>query len=552
MKTKSIISFFLILTISLGVQTSAQAWHSKLYSENWKPGFKDAEGHFLHDFSYAGYHSGLKEIPTVTMNILNVTLPPYNVDNTGKEDVTETLQKAINELTRKGGGVLYLPAGEYLTSVEDDDEMGLRIFSSNIVIRGDGPDKTFIKNTSYMMRGKTLIRFFSRNGKWDKATDKEVKLSADVLLPTQIIPLEDVSSFKVGDYIILKHDVTDDFRKEHKVGDNWDKVTKGTHFYRQITAVNANNKTIEIDVPTRYYLKKRDNARVYIARPQISECGVENLSIGNVQHPNPDGWTEPDWNIQGKGHYDVHRSHLLEFINATDCWVRNVHTYKPQENKDNIHVLSNCLVLTQCRFITVQDCDFRNTQGKGGGGNGYLYTLGSNECLIRDCYAENGRHHFSFKGMSANGNVIYNCYSKDSYLPSDFHMYLSMANLFDGFKADGDYISAKFRPWGFAKGIHMYSTTETVMWNTQGLKLHPRVDHLIYSQQYGNGYVIGTSGVLSKVLTQPVVGEDRGIQFDTTPEDWVEGEGKGETLVPQSLYISQLEKRKIREQITKK
>lgn len=102
MKTKSIISFFLILTISLGVQTSAQAWHSKLYSENWKPGFKDAEGHFLHDFSYAGYHSGLKEIPTVTMNILNVTLPPYNVDNTGKEDVTETLQKAINELTRKG------------------------------------------------------------------------------------------------------------------------------------------------------------------------------------------------------------------------------------------------------------------------------------------------------------------------------------------------------------------------------------------------------------------------------------------------------------------
>jgi hypothetical protein len=39
-------------------------WRSSLYPENWKPGFKDSNDRFLHDFSYAGYHQGEIDIPT--------------------------------------------------------------------------------------------------------------------------------------------------------------------------------------------------------------------------------------------------------------------------------------------------------------------------------------------------------------------------------------------------------------------------------------------------------------------------------------------------------
>lgn len=126
-------------------------------------------------------------------------------------------------------------------------------------------------------------------------------------------------------------------------------------------------------------------------------------------------------------------------------------------------------------------------------------------------------------------------------------MHLSVANLFDCFTADGDFIDASFRPWGSEKARHMYSTSESVIWNARGLKAHPQENNLVVSLQYGNGYVIGTSGAVSTVRTTPVTGVLNNIEYNTSPEDWVEGQGLGTTLVPQSLYEDQLDKRKLRE-----
>ena len=50
---------------------------------------------------------------------------------------------------------------------------------------------------------------------------------------------------------------------------------------------------------------------------------------------------------------------------------------------------------------------------------------------------------------------------------------------------------------------------------------------LIWSQQVGDGYVIGTSGPCDKVES----------------DDFVEGLGKGEKLEPQSLYADQRQRR---------
>lgn len=535
--------FILLLSCTPAIIINGQEWRSALYPENWQPGFTDSEGRFLHDFSYAGYHSGLKEIPHLTTNIVNVTSAPYYADNTGKKDVTNTLQQAVRDLSRQGGGVLYLPEGTYLMRIPEGKNIGLSIVSSNIVIRGEGPQKTFIKNATTQMRQKMLIRFYSPNASWSKDADKQVKLAEDVLLPSTTIPVENVSSFKKGDLVIIKTDVTPAFREEHGVGEQWDKVTRGVCFFREIVSVNEKSKTLEIDVPTRYFLKKRDNARVYVAPPQISECGIENLSIGNVEHPNAEGWEEEDYTDEEMGSYDVHGSQLIEFRNAYNCWAKNVHSYRPEENKLDIHVLSNCLRISESRFITVEQCNFQKSQSKTGGGNGYLYTLQGNDCLIKDCHAEQGRHNFSFSNMWSNGNVIYNCFSKDSYLSTDFHMHLSMANLIDCFQSDGDYIEAKFRPWGARNARHMHGTTQSVIWNTNSLKAHQK-GFLIMSRQFGNGYVIGTSGVVTNVVATPVSGKEGGVDFDTSPADWVEGEGAGDTLYPQSLYLDQLAKRK--------
>jgi hypothetical protein len=126
-------------------------------------------------------------------------------------------------------------------------------------------------------------------------------------------------------------------------------------------------------------------------------------------------------------------------------------------------------------------------------------------------------------------------------------MHLSMANLIDNYVSDGDYIDARFRPWGGISGyMHGHITTESVIWNSKGLKAHPYHDFLVDSRQWGWGYVIGTSGKMNTVITKPVSGVQEKVTFDTTPEDFVEGVGTGEMLVPQSLYLDQLMKRKAR------
>jgi len=541
---------FLVLIINTTVVHS-QNWRSTLYPENWQPGFSDAEGRFLHDFSYAGYHSGLSEIPVLKSNVVKVTDAPFNADIKGRNDATAAIQNAIDYVGSKGGGVVFLPAGEYKISVPDERKYGIIIPYNNVILRGEGTQKTFLKCVTTNIRSKTVLLLSGQGASWDKPIDKPVTLTADINLPTQTIAVSDVNAFKKGDLVCLTCDVTDDFAREHGSLSYW-KTIRGPVFCREIVAVDTKNKNLIIDVPTRYPLKMRDNARVSVIKPQLSESGLENFSIGNVQHTATE-WNDNDFQTAGTGGYDVHASQVIQLKNTANCWVKSVATFRPVENTADIHVLSNCLVVNDSRFVTIEKCDFRKPQYKGEGGNGYMYCLSANDCLIKDCFAENGRHNYDFKGMVSNGNVILNCTGKDSRLASDFHMQLSMANLFDSFVADGDYLDAAFRPYGSMGAMHMYSTTQSVFWNTIGIKKHNASNYLIDSRQFGYGYIIGTSGKSSAVLTTPVSGTKGKIEFNTGPEDFTEGITKGETLIPQSLYRDQLDKRKagIKNQLAK-
>jgi hypothetical protein len=70
---------------------------------------------------------------------------------------------------------------------------------------------------------------------------------------------------------------------------------------------------------------------------------------------------------------------------------------------------------------------------------------------------------------------------------------------------------------------------------------HLRGDGELKSLQVGWGYIIGTEGLL--VTTDLDRGGFFGNSDGTAPQDWVEGEGQGDTLVPASLYEDQLVRR---------
>ena len=61
---------------------------------------------------------------------LAITDKPYGVDPTGVKDCTEKVQKAIEDLSKIGGGVLYFPAGRYRF-------MGTLTLLSGVTLKGD-------------------------------------------------------------------------------------------------------------------------------------------------------------------------------------------------------------------------------------------------------------------------------------------------------------------------------------------------------------------------------------------------------------------------------
>lgn len=550
MRTK----FYIFLILFFVLSTCyAKTWRSSLYPKNWTPDFTDNEGRFLHDFSYAGYHYGEIALPQITKNITDVTKAPYNADNSGKSDATLQIQKAIDDIGKKGGGVVFLPAGEYAISVDSTKSYGLLIRYSNVVLRGAGAEKTFLKNTTTSMRGKQVIYVMSFKAAWETPNGEVVLLSTDVKSRSFEIPVKKTEIFNVGDMVVIATDLTEKFAEEYQMAKYWSDKIPGQRYCRFITAVNKNKKTISLDIPTRYEMLLRDNARIYKVGTHISEVGLEDFSIGNLQNPEKDHWETnqnaagPDdlaFMKEGTGPYQIHGSHFIAFRNTWNCWARNLSSFRPVENTKDIHFLSNALRLVKSRNVTVDNCKFQKPQYRGGGGNGYMFTFEGSDCLISNCWAKDARHNYSFKSMFTHGNVLYNCKSITPRYSTDFHMHMSIANLIDNLVADGDYIDASFRPWGGISGsMHGHVTSESVMWNTKGLKPQAYHDFLIDSRQWGWGYVIGTSGENAKIMTKPVIGEQEKIKFDTSPEDFVEGECKGETLIPKSLYIDQLTKR---------
>lgn len=538
---------------------SAQSWRSELYPADWTPPAEQLfeTGRFVQDFSYAGYHQGERDLPFSAGPVFDVTM--FGADPTGGKDSTEAIQTAIDAAAANGSGVVLLPAGTFRVAPRANDNWALRISHSNIVLRGAGRDKTFLVNTSHHMRLKSIVLVQGAVERWKEVPPGSpvIPITRDLLTPTTVIPVETVEGLKEGDWIIVRADATDAFCSEHNMGDKWGGKggrLGGILFQRQILEIDPQNRTLTVDVPIRYYLKTRDEARVHLAPPHLEETGVEHLSLGNLEHPKTkelEGWGALDFATEGTPAHEVHASAAITFNHVRNGWIREVATFVPAENTTDARILSNGIVLSECRGITVENCDFQRALYGGGGGNGYMYRLHySNECLVRDSLSGFSRHGFVVAGMASSGNVFLRVVARNTQVQvagngvtagkgSDHHMYLSQSNLVDGATTDGDFFDAHYRTSGdaFKTPIHGQTAVHSVFWNLKGLSYHKGFDYIVRSDQARYGYIIGTSGEVHDVSTE-------GVEPDrTAPVDFTEGIGRGGDLAPVSLYEDQLNRR---------
>ncbi len=499
-----------------------EGWRSALYPADWTPGYAVGD-YSLHDFSYAGYHNGEAPLPTPSGPTFSVL--DYGADATGLTDSCPAIQAAIDDASDAGGGVVYLPAGEYRC------EDLLSVAASGVVVMGDGSGLTYL----YFTRGTGMSDVSHLWFEGALSEDAETLLSADTAALSTTLPVEDASAFTVGDDVSVGWVITDDFIADHGMTGTWTSFNGlwRSFFRRTVVAVDtaSSPNTITVDVPTRYPALTRDSASVRLESGYISECGLVGMSVSSVV-----SW-EDAWSND--------RSHVVGFSATKDCWMEDVASYESPNSSDTrgSHVQSGGVIVVYSKRVTIQDTTFEYAQNRGDGGNGYLFEISrSSEILLRDATARAGRHNFIqnwdfgtsgcvfLRTTSEDGEAVYDAdYEWVTWLGnSEFHHSLAMANLIDQSTTTDGWKGANRGTESSGAG---HSATQNVFWNTSG-------DGIITSYQYGLGYVIGTQELTVFTTVYDVLDSE-----GTAPEDYTEGLDEGADLVPASLYEDQLEKR---------
>ena len=495
-------------------------WRSALYPADWTPDHT-VDGHFLHDFSYAGYHNG--EDPLSVSAAATFSVTDYGADATGASDSTDAIQAAIDAAEAASGGIVYLPAGEYRC-----DGL-LTVNASGVHVQGEGTDKTRL----YFTLASDITDVYHLTFSGTLSEDAESLLSVDGESRASTVQVADASIFSVGDDVSVGWVITDEFVDEHGMTDTW-AISNGAwrpFFRRSVLAVDAASDTLTLDVPLRYPALTRDQASVRLESGFISECSVSSLSISTVADWS-DAWAND-------------RSHAIGFSGVKDCFVTDVVSYESPNSSDDrqSHLQSGGVIVLHSKRVTVADSTMENAQNRGDGGNGYLFEVSrSSEVLFVDLTARAGRHNFIQNwDFGASGIVWLRTVSEDgaavydedwewlSWLgTSEFHHSLAMANLIDASSTTDGWKAANRQDYSSGAG---HSATQSVFWNTSG---SGRLD----SYQFGDGYIIGTTDVLVDTTVYDILDS-----AGTAPEDYTEGLDAGETLNPQSLYEDQLARR---------
>lgn len=490
---------FLGVLLASGACWDGDPWRSALYPETWEPGYADAQGRFLHDFSYAGYKNGEEPIPVVEGPVTKVT--DAGADPTGQQDSTAAFQQAI-----AAGGVVLAPAGTYRI------DGTLTVTNPGVVIRGEGPDKTFLYFTK--AQGMSHQAHLTFKGNVQREADRPLKEDAANL--SHHVVLENAAGIQPGDEIAIGWVITDAFRAEHGMQKYWG-FSAGQWraiFRREVKSVQGNKITFQ--VPLRYPVRKAHQGSVRKESGYLKNCGLEDLAVSNAI----------DWDQA----WENDQVAVAEFVDVKDGWVKNVKSWKsPVANTKGRHLQSSGIRVRGSKRVTVKDCVLSLPQHRGGGGNGYLFEIrSSNEILTVDCEATEGRHNFIQNwDFGTTGCVWLRIRSADGRAEfvkgglaivgrSEYHHALATANLVDDSVLDDGW-NAKNRKNESSGAGH--TSTQCVFWNVRG-------KGAVHSDQFGDGYVIGTSGGL-------------GVSGD----DYREGVGRGEGLVPSSLYEDQLAKR---------
>ncbi len=507
---------------------SAGPWRSRLYPADWTAAHTAPDGRFLHDFSYAGYHNGAGALGTM-VPARSVDVAAMGADATGARDATALVQGVIDDVQRTGGGVVYFPEGLYRF------DGVLNVAGSNVVLRGAGPDRSRLFFTSSVGRGYSAhVRV-----RGNFTSDLELPLASDGARRSSVVEVgrADAGALAVGDDVQVGWVITAAFIADHGMTGTWRAFNDqwAPFFHRHVVAIEqtATGARVTLDVPLRYPALVRDRASVRRVRGTIREVGVEHLGLANA--------------VSWSAAWAQNQVHVLELYGVEDGWVSDVRSFPSPGAPTSgpgagAHLQSSGVSVLRSKRVTVADSEMALAENRGDNGNGYLWEVSqSGEVLFRDLVGRAGRHNFIQNwGFGTTGCVWLRVRSSEGQTLlsptvafglvgySEYHHSLATANLVDSSTFEDGIANVNRGAESTGAG---HTGTENVIWNARGRGV-------LRSMQWGTGYVVGTRELTVQVNPLiPIIGDG------TAPFDHLEGEGRGDTLDPPSLYEDQLRRR---------
>jgi hypothetical protein len=382
---------------------------------------KNKNKSILPDFSYAGYQYGEKEIPSPATAF---SIADYGVVPDTEVDMTAAIQKAIDDVGSKGGGVLLFPKGRYAINTDPENPDYLRVNYSNIVLRGEGSGNDGSVLCSYnrlLLDNKPWLSpgiIHTGEHLWGNTafmTPDDLTLVSRITLSAskgdKLISLQDTSKLKAGDVILLCMKNTDDegtlihkLLSPHDIDESWENAYlagRNRHAsYQWLVEVDTvvNSEQILLKQPLRIDIETKFDPFV-CQLDMLRNVGIENMRIsstwdggGYTHHKNKEvdyGWTG----------IVMHR--------VSHGWVKDV----------VIEHLTQGIQLRNSRNVTVKDCEIVGHPGHYGL---KCYSMACDN-LLEDIRIDNHRTHgLGLEGLTQ-GNVYRNIVLEGEGTDIDFH-----------------------------------------------------------------------------------------------------------------------------------
>ncbi len=465
--------------------------------ENWSSQSR------LPDFSQAGYHNGEEPIPDVPV-VLNVR--DYGAVGDGTTDDTDAFRQAIDAAEK---GAVLVPAGRYVITGT------LKIQKSDVVLRGEGPDKTVLfmpkslqqlhPSDGYKALGVAKLKY-SFGGAFIevRGTDGLVEIGAinrSANRGDRSVVCTKGGSLNVGDWVQLKMALDADLGRYLHGGQDAGEDTlsrpRSIEWVARIEAVDGERVTF--DRPLRLDVRTGWSPVLYHYRPTVKEVGIENLTFEFS-------------GVEKKKHLLEEGFNAIQFSDVYNCWVRNARFVDADMG----------FKVRGARFCQGENLVFAESKRTGKTGHHAIWAVGhSQECLFQDFRVETTYvHDLTVEGF-AHGNVFRNGMGRSINL--DHHRNGPYENLFTNLDV-GD----PSRLWNSSgrgdRGPH--SGARTTAWNLRhrgGDVGAPRKPERMFPQMN----IVGVTGYEKRTDAEG---------------QWVEPlDGNG--VKPEDLYEAQLQRR---------